>query len=40
MLSLNTFSGMAFFKKLSMDLSKAARCGKHWAPEIEHYNLQ
>lgn len=32
MLSANAGSGMAFFKKLSMDFRRAALCGKHWRP--------
>ena len=31
-LSENAGSGIAFFKKFSMDLSNAALCGKHCAP--------
>jgi len=29
MLSENAGSGIAFFRKLSIDFSRAARCGKH-----------
>lgn len=32
MLSANAGSGMAFFKKLSMDFRRAALCGKHCRP--------